>query len=487
MADQDDLAETGDDGNFLTKLPAILWERRWFVIIPVVLSTIAGAAAALLLPATYESRAVVLVESQSLIGQQDFDQGDSEIDRRIAKIRQQLMSRPDLVELIQTNNLYNASSRAEPLSKLVDRLRDNTEIRAVDADVSPGARGRAQSSIAFALTVTYPRPDLAQLVAQTFIDRLLKLSATQSQAEAANSVRVLEDQADTLQQRLTSIESSINQITGQNGAALASAQSFGSIGGGGNYDGQIAQLERENAQLRLQTGGTALERDPTVINAEAQLAAVRAQYSDDHPDVKLAESRLAAARANASQLQSRAVSGQVQAQINANNTAISQLRQARNLEQSRANQLAAAQSRGPKVAAQVTQLQSEAEQLRTNLGKVNTSLLSARSAAKLADEQRGERLTLIEPPPRPDRPSSPNRPLLAIGGLLGGIALGAGLALVIEMLMRPIRSVAAIRRVTGAAPLAVVPVLSKRPFRARGWKRFRLRLPFRRAAKPELM
>lgn len=449
---------------FLTNLPIIIWQRKWFLLLPALVIAVAAVAAAFLLPRTYRSSAVLLVESQDLPGGAASGPGDNVIDRRIAKIRQQILSRPDLVELIQTNNLYNVSSRSEPLSKLVDRMRDATDISAVDADITKGAPGKAGAgSIAFSLSFDYPQAAQAQLVAQTFVDRLLKLDASESQSQAQNNVRFLEDQQASLQRQVEDIEAQINRITGQNGAALSSGAGLGMVTiGGGDYDGQIAALRRENAQLIAQTGGAAVGRDPAVVAAEATLAAARAQYSDDHPDVKLAESRLAAARANATSFQANAVSGSVQKQIAVNNESIAELSRARAAAQGRAATMAAAQARGPVVAQQVSQLQAKADQIRNDLGKVTTNLLSARSIAKLTEEQRGERLTLIDPPVTPDSPTKPNRPLLVAGGVLGGFAVGLVLVFLVELLLRPIRSVATLTKAVGAPPLAVVPVLSKR-------------------------
>jgi len=470
----------------LTNLPIIIWQRRWFLFLPAILIAVAAVAAAFLLPRSYRSSAVLLVESQNLPGGTASGPVDDVIDRRIAKIRQQILSRPDLVELIQTNNLYNASSRAEPLSKLVDRMRDATDISAVDADITKGAPGKAGAgSIAFSLSFDYPQAPQAQLVAQTFVDRLLKLDASESQNQAQNNVRFLEDQQTGLQKQVDDIEEQINHITGQNGAALSSGAGLGMITiGGGDYDGQIAALRRENAQLIAQTGGSAVGRDPAVVAAEAALAGARAQYSDDHPDVKLAESRLAAAKANATSFQANAVSGTVQRQIAVNNESIAELSRARAAAQGRAVTMAAAQARGPVVAQQVSQLQAKADQIRTDLGRVTSNLLSARSIAKLNDEQRGERLTLIDPPVTPDLPTKPNRPLLVAGGVLGGLAVGLALAFLVELILRPIRSVATLTRIAGAPPLAVVPVLSKRRARARRPSRKERR---RKAAKDEVL
>lgn len=476
---------TGDgqpevSGGFIGSLPAILWQRRWLIIVPAVLIAVAAAAAAYLLPRVYRSSATLLVESQDLPGE-TAGTTDDPIDRRIAKIRQQILARPDLVDLIQTNNLYDAANRTEPLSKLVDQMRGDTRIAAVDADIQRGATGRNTGSIAFQLSFDYARPAQAQLVAQTFVDRLLKLDAASTQTAAETNVNILQDQETSLKSQVDAIQAQIARITGVNGAALSSATT-GMIGTGGNIDyaSQIAALQRENAALQAQSG-SAVERDPNVNAAEAQLAAVKAIYADNHPDVKLAESRLAAARANAKNFQTRGVSALVQDQLNANNTAIARLTSAMGVERSRAAALIAAQARGPAVAQQVSQLQANAEGIRANLSRVQSQLLNARSASRIVEEQRGERLLLIDPPVMADRPISPNRPLLLFGGLAGGLAVGLALALLAEGVLRPIRTVGQITNLTGVPPLGVVPVLAARgrkPGRAkrrRSWFRRRRR------------
>jgi len=466
-------ADEGETGSgLIASLPAILWERRWLILVPLVVCSIAGVLAAFLLPRSYVSSATLLVESQNLPGTTAAGGDDNVIDRRMARVRQQILSRPDLVQLIQDNNLYNVADRKKPLSELVETMRDDTSISAVDADIArAGSGGQNQGSIAFQLAFSYSQPELAQLVAQTFIDRLLKLDASQTQSSAQGNVRFLEDQEASLGSQVRAIEGEINRITGQNGTALANVGGLGTLnlGGGGNYEGQIAALRRENAQLQTQTGRSAIDRDPSVIAAEAQLTTAKAMYADDHPDVKLAQTRLQAARTAATAVNAGAVSTSVQNQIALNNSAIGELTRAKAADQSRAAIVAAAQARGPQVAQRVQQLQSRGEIIKADLSRVSSQLLQARGVEKLTDTQRGERLTLIEPPVTPDRPTSPNRPALIAGGVLGGLGIGVGLALLLELVLRPIRSVGALTRVTGIPPLGVVPVL--KPHRSRGAKR----------------
>jgi len=447
----------------LASLPIILWQRRWLFIIPAVLIAIAAVAAAFLLPRSYQARALLLVESNDLPDAQT-SQDTNPIDRRMARIRQQILSRPDLVELIQANDLYGASRHTEPLSTLVERMRNATDISAVNADIQSAAAGN-KGSIAFSLTFDYPQPGPAQIVAQTFVDRLLKLDATQTQADAQGNVNLLDDQSASLQQQLTQIEGRMKQIAGANGAALSSASATMMTGGAGiDYAGQIATLQRENAQLAAQAS-TAVDRDPNVVAAEAALTAAQATYSDTHPDVQIARKRLEIARASASGLSNRNVSAAVRQQIATNNTAISQLNRQRAAEEGRVAMMAAAQARGPAVVQEVQQLQAKADMIRANLARVSTNLLNAKSVSKLTEEQRGERLTLIEPPVTPDHPTSPNRLLLIVGGIVAGLGAGLALAFLVELVQRPIRSAAQLAQITGEPPLGVVPVLNGRP----GW------------------
>lgn len=455
---------TDDDQSpgILASLPVILWQRRWLFVIPAVLITVAAIAAAFLLPRSYQARALLLVESNELPDAQTNQ--DNPIDRRMARIRQQILSRPDLVELIQANDLYGASRHTEPLSTLIDRMRKATDISAVNADIQSGAAGN-KGAIAFSLTFDYPQPGPSQIVAQTFVDRLLKLDATQTQADAQDNVNLLDDQASSLQQQVTQIENRMKQIAGANGAALSSAGATMMTGGAGiDYAGQIASLQRENTQLAAQAS-TAVDRDPNVVSAEAALTGAQATYSDTHPDVQIARKRLEIARASAKGLSNRNVSQAVRQQITTNNSAIAQLSRQRASEEGRVAMMAAAQARGPAVVQEVQQLQARADMIRTNLARVSTSLLNARSVSKLTEDQRGERLTLIEPPVTPDHPTSPNRLLLVVGGILAGIGAGLALVLLIELIQRPIRSTAQLTRIIGEPPLGVVPVLNGRP----GW------------------
>ena len=116
------------------------------------------------------------------------------------------------------------------------------------------------------------------------------------------------------------------------------------------------------------------------------------------------------------------------------------------------------QAGAPAILERAMQLEAQANNLRQQYAKVSTDLMRAQGSARLANEQRAERLSLVEPPDLPDSPHWPNRPLVIAGGAAAGLALGFLLALLIELLNRPMRSPAQVQSM-GLPVLGVVPIL----------------------------
>ena len=54
-------------------------------------------------------------------------------------------------------------------------------------------------------------------------------------------------------------------------------------------------------------------------------------------------------------------------------------------------------------------------------------------AQNLERDQQGEQFRVLDPANLPDKPSFPNRPMFALGGLGGGLGLGLGLAFLMEL------------------------------------------------------
>jgi succinoglycan biosynthesis transport protein ExoP len=458
-------SETGGGGGawLINHMPTILWHRRLYVIIPAVLLFAVGLITAYTLPTLYRSNATMLVESQDLSTEIVEAPGTGRIEERIAKIREQVLSRGDLISLIEQNDLYPSERRSEPMSYVVDKMRKATTVGALAGDI--GQSGGAKASvIAVNMSFDYPDPSKAQAVMQSYVTQFLRMDSDQVEDQANLTVRYLGEQAMKLRSQIQTLEGQITSLKASNGAALAGAGGPTFVDTG-SYTAQITNLENQNRQLIAQSRGGA--SDPQLAAAETALATAQAMYSDSHPDVAQARERVASLR-RAQGGGSSGVSPIIQEQIRANNSAIAQLSASRDAALARANAAMAGQARAPAILERAMQLENQANTLRQQYSEVSSNLMKAQSSARLANEQRAERLSLVEPPNLPDSPHWPNRPLLIAAGAAAGIGVGFLLALLIELLNRPMRSPAQVQSM-GYPVLGVVPILQTKPRKRRFW------------------
>src|SRR5215218_1274691 len=458
--------ERSDGGGawLINHLPTILWHRRLYVIIPAVLLFVAGVVTAYSLPTLYRSTATMLVESQDLPTDIVQAPGTGEIEKRIAQIREQVLSRGDLISLIEQNNLYESERRNKPMSYVVDKMRTATTVGALAGDIGGATPASGSNVIAIKMAFDYPEPAKAQNVMQSYVTQFLRMDSDQIEDQANLTVRFLSEQAAKLQTQVQAIESQITQLKASNGAALAG------VGGTtfmdtGSFTAQITALENQNRQLIAQARGGAA--DPALAAAEAALAAAESTYSDSHPDVITARERVATLKRGGQR--AAGPSSVVQEQIQSNNIAIAQLMAQRDAAMSRVNASMTRQAGAPAIMERAMQLDAQANNIRQQYARVSTDLLRAQSSARLANEQRAERLSLVEPPNLPDTPHWPNRLLVIGGGAAAGIGLGLVLALLVELLTRPMRSPAQVQSM-GLPVLGVVPILQTiKPKKRRFW------------------
>ena len=264
-------AESGGGGGawLINHMPAILWQRRWYVIVPFAVLSLIGVATAFMLPTLYRSTATMLVEFQALPTDIVEAPGTGEIEKRIAKIREQVLSRGDLISLIEQNDLYASERRSKPMSYVVDKMRKATTVGALAGDIGQAGTSK-DSTIAVQMSFDYPDPGKAQTVMQAYATQFLQMDSNEIEDQANLTVRFLQEQAGRLQTQIQAIESQITALKTANGSVLAG-------GGGsvfmdtGSYSAQITSLENENRQLvrsgedrrdRLAVGGSGSSARP---------------------------------------------------------------------------------------------------------------------------------------------------------------------------------------------------------------------------------
>jgi uncharacterized protein involved in exopolysaccharide biosynthesis len=131
----------------------------------------------------------------------------------------------------------------------------------------------------------------------------------------------------------------------------------------------------------------------------------------------------------------------------------------------------------PRVELAYQEFVRDLENARLQFRDVRAKEMEAQLAANLESGRQGERFTLIEPPLPPQRPVSPNRPVLFLLALFAAGATALGLVVAGEMLDSSIRDRDSLESQVGAATLGAVPRIFTEEDR-RLDRRFRRRAAF---------
>ncbi len=233
----------------------------------------------------------------------------------------------------------------------------------------------------------------------------------------------------------------------------------------------VVRLRREIGGLEKEVGSTDIGNDLVrqLNQTKSQLAEARNRYSADHPDIQRLERVVAAIETAMRQSTQTAASlqrvespdnpayiqikAQREAAVNERASLLGQRADLRtridNLERSMAN--------APGVEREYSVLMRDLQGAQIKYQEVRQKQMAAQVAENLETEQKGEKFTLIEPPLVPEEPSSPNRPLVLLLGLLLALGAAIGVPLLLEAVDGRVRGSRDLTRLVSVPPLAVIP------------------------------
>jgi polysaccharide biosynthesis transport protein len=259
----------------------------------------------------------------------------------------------------------------------------------------------------------------------------------------------------------------------------------------------VQRLKREMEGLEAASATDAnTARDETnddrrqLEDARTQLASTRQRYSPDHPDVvrlerlvTSLEARVAAEPAPPPAASAASADNpaeklpdptadnpayiQVQAQREAAVNQIDALHKKRDQLEAVLTGLDRHLARTPTVERDYDAMLRDLDSAQIDYRLVRQKQNDAETAENLETERKGERFTLIEPPFAPQEPSSPNRPLILIFGVMFALAAGFGTVAVLESTDASVRGREDLRALLASPPLATIPYILTAVDRAR--------------------
>ena len=458
-------------------------QRRLTLIVAIVGGALMAAYwVSMALPNYYESSATIFVEPQ-VLNQKLVESGVAPYDLsyRLSLMTAQILSRPRLSRVIDEFELYPAESETMLREEVINLMRGHITVRPVEQAIEAQSKRRDAPDInTFMVSFTHKNPRTAADVTQKLANDFVQEHIEERVGMTRKSLEFIETELERLNGELAQVRDQISEVKNANAGSLPEDQ----VANQRTLDRTLSEL-REGHRLLDAARSNKAFWDTQVLSAaaitdprddsspqrkmqllELQLAEYRARgFTDRHPDVIRAEQEIVEVRAQVEQMESsegeeRAPTvAQQNAEAQRERSALEVEMAAKEVERLRgtADVIEQRLANTPRVAKELENLENQLGQLSDNAKLFANRQLQAKVQVDVERRQLGEQFRILEAAFPAPTPSSPNRLLIIVMGLMVGLAMGVGAAVLMEATDTSFRSIRDTQGTLSIPVLAAIP------------------------------
>ena len=472
----------------------MLRRRIWWIMVPLLIMPLLSLGITFVLPNRYTSRTLILIEGQKVSEKYVNTSVNDSLTERLATMQEQILSRTRLQPIIERFGVYKDDVNKVPMEDLVERMRKSITVAPVKAEFQ-ATRPGAQGLPGFYVSFTGDNPRLAQQVCAEITSMFMSENLKAREQSAQGTTEFLSKQLEEAKRKLDDLDSKLAAWKGKNLGRLP-GQEQNNMTMLMTLNTQLdavtqalnrAQQDRTYAETLLSQqlsawdsgtggdvgGGGAMSLPQQLAAARANLNLLEARYTPNHPDVikakqtvdelqkKLDASDTESPKPETKPKKSARVEPQNITQMRTTLHALDQEIAQRKAQQQRLQQQI---SEYQGKVASAPMIEEEGKSLtrdyQTALAFYN-ELLGKKTQSEMATDmerrQQGENFRVMDPANLPEKPSFPDRTLFTVGGAMAGIGLGFGLAFLMELRDKSLRSEQDIEFYLELPTLAQVP------------------------------
>ena len=286
-----------------------LRKRKTSVLVIAITILAISAAVAYLLPPTYKSSATILIEQQEIPSDLVQSTVTSYAAERIQVIQARVMSRTNLLEIVEKFDLYPDRRKRETSEEIVARMREDVGLDVISAQVVDPRTGRpSAATIAFSLSFQGESPSTIQRVTNELTSLYLSENLKSRTQKAEETSLFFEEETKRLGNQISTLEQSLAVFKQKNADMLPELQQL-NLQMLQRVESEITAVETrlntlDEKKFYLQGQLTLIDPESPEImssalrlkNLEAHYSSIRSKYSDDHPDVQNVKREIEALR-----------------------------------------------------------------------------------------------------------------------------------------------------------------------------------------------
>jgi succinoglycan biosynthesis transport protein ExoP len=470
--------------------------RKWVIMGAILLSLVVAGILCKVLPKSYRSDTLILVEDQKI--PESYVQGivERNIHQRVYLIQQQIMSRTLLGHVVREFNLYPDLVSDQGIDLAIDKVRRGLKIEMVDSAAQGRLiKGRPNLLSADAFTVSFSDEDpviamrVTSAIASKFIEENLRLR----EQTAAGTTEFLDYEALRAQRELEKKEEEIKSFKSGHLGELpeqmeANLRALDRLQGElhtvseaiqrqsdrlSMVEKAIAEYELTGVQNPSLGGLVAGHSGPDPLFQRLQelkkdLAFLSAEYKESYPDLILRRKEIKQTEQKLVELygpealKQGAVSvdpylRELKKQRGELKSEIALLRQRQRLLAAQHKDYEQRVERAPTVEQELLIRLRDYDNMMSNYRSLLDKRLNARVAENLEKREKGGQFRIIDPANMPNTPEKPEQLKIMVFGLVFGCGAGFGLAFMLEMFNPTFRRPEDFESHLGTRVLAAIP------------------------------
>jgi polysaccharide chain length determinant protein (PEP-CTERM system associated) len=452
----------------------LLKKRLPVMMVIFVLCAALGVGLALTMPPKYRAEATLLVEGAEIPDVLVVSTVQTEASKELQALQLRLMTRSNLIDIANKFGVFAGQTGLTP-NDIVENMRDMTSFR-----IDYGGR-----EFTTFMTVSFESgdPQIAANVVNELVTLVLRADAERRTGESGETLEFFQQRVDRLTQELAQQSAKIVAFKEANKDALPETLDY-RLNRQTTLQERLNLMARDRTTLieqrnRLEAVGSAAgaqqvpmtPQQQEIARLETELRNKLAIYAPDSATIRFLRKRIDLLKTSepieGESPDGNSINTMLELQLAEIDSRLKSLEEERRVAEAELAALGETIERTPSVAIALGKLDREYTNTQTMYNEAVAARSTAEQGVDVEVAAKGERVALIEQATVPNNPSSPNRKMIAGGGVVVGSGLAALFFTLTELLNRSIRRPVDLTRGLGVQPLATIPFLEQEGTRRR--------------------